>query len=143
MTMRFRIRKKAPLMMDVTPLVDVVFLLLIFFMVTTTFSMDQGIKLDLPNADTAENTAMDKKTDNLRVIVDPGGRYYIKGAEVKPADLMQALQEQIGGRHDLLMHVQADKNSTHGSMVFLMDTARKLKLTKFSIITLDEGGLKE
>jgi biopolymer transport protein ExbD len=137
--MRFRANRKPPLMMDVTPLVDVVFLLLIFFMVTTTFSMDQGIKLDLPEADTAENTSPNKKITDIRVVVDADGRYYIKKSEVQASQLAEALLAATQNQKDITIHVQADKNSSHGSIVYLMDTARKQNLTKFSLITLDKN----
>ncbi|MBF0358143.1 MAG: biopolymer transporter ExbD [Magnetococcales bacterium] len=136
--MRFRNNKKPPLMMDVTPLVDVVFLLLIFFMVTTTFSNDQGIKLDLPKADTAEKTGSNLQDNSIRAVVDSQGRYYIDNSEVMAEQLSSALLSAAKGKKDVLIHVQADKNSSHGSIVYLMDTARKLNLNRFSLVTLDQ-----
>lgn len=136
--MKFRPRKKAPIMMDVTPLVDVVFLLLIFFMVTTTFSLDMGIKLDLPRAQTAESPEKDEKELAVRVIVDADGNYYIQGSQVLPSHLSEALLQATQDRDEVIIDVQADKNSSHGSIVNLMDTARQLHLTRFSLITLDK-----
>jgi biopolymer transport protein ExbD len=136
--MRFRNNKKPPLMMDVTPLVDVVFLLLIFFMVTTTFSNNQGIKLDLPKADTAEKTGSNLKDNSIRAVVDAQGRYYIDNSVVIAEELSPTLLAAAKGKKDVLIHVQADTNSSHGSIIYLMDTARKLNLNRFSLVTLDE-----
>lgn len=124
--------------MDVTPLVDVVFLLLIFFMVTTTFSLDRGIQLDLPKAETAESHDPSKKKWRLKVLVDDQGRYFIQGVEVLPKNLTEALRQAAQDKVDITVIVQADENSSHGSIVTLMDTARKINLTKFSLITLDK-----
>jgi biopolymer transport protein ExbD len=137
--MRFRSHKKTPLTMDVTPLVDVVFLLLIFFMVTTTFSLDQGIKLDLPKAETSENNQSEKKESNIRVIVDSEDRYFIQGSQVAREQLTESLLRLSQNRKDSIIHVQADKNSSHGSIVYLMDRARGLNLVHISLITLDKG----
>ncbi|MBF0453525.1 MAG: biopolymer transporter ExbD [Magnetococcales bacterium] len=138
--MNFRPRKKNQVMMDVTPLVDVVFLLLIFFMVTTTFSLDRGIQLDLPAVDTAENAKADDQSWTVRILVDSRGDYFIQGAKVLPSQLEQTLLDVTQDRDDIIIIVQADKNSSHGSVVFLMDSARKLNLTRFSLITLDKSG---
>ncbi|MBF0194569.1 MAG: biopolymer transporter ExbD [Magnetococcales bacterium] len=137
--MKFRSQKKPPLMMDVTPLVDVVFLLLIFFMVTTTFSTEKGIKLDLPNAKTAKKFSADLKDKDIRVVVDAKGQYYIDGIIVSQDQLPAALLRASHNKNDMVIHVQADKNSSHGSIVNLMDTARKLNLTRFSMVTSDKN----
>jgi biopolymer transport protein ExbD len=137
--MKFRSNKKNPLMMDVTPLVDVVFLLLIFFMVTTTFSAEKGIKLDLPKAKTAKKFSADLKDKDIRVIVDDKGQYYIDGNLISQEQLPSALLTASRNKKDMLVHVQADKNSSHGSIVHLMDTARRMNLTRFSMVTSDKN----
>jgi biopolymer transport protein ExbD len=137
--MKFRSHKKPPLMMDVTPLVDVVFLLLIFFMVTTTFSAGKGIKLDLPKAKTAEKFSADLKHKDIRVVVDAKGQYYIDGDLVSKERLPAALLTASHNRKDMLVHVQADKSSSHGSIVHLMDTARRMNLIRFSMVTSDKN----
>ncbi|MBF0382372.1 MAG: biopolymer transporter ExbD [Magnetococcales bacterium] len=137
--MKFRSNKKPPLSMDVTPLVDVVFLLLIFFMVTTTFSTEKGIKLDLPKAKTAEKFSADLKDKDISVKVDTNGLYYIDGVLVSNEQLPAALLTASHNKKDMLIHVQADKNSSHGSIVHLMDTARRMNLTRFSLITSDQN----
>jgi biopolymer transport protein ExbD len=130
-------------MMDVTPLVDVVFLLLIFFMVTTTFSLDKGIQLDLPSAETARKSPPDKKEAVIKVVVDAEGLYYIQGSKVPATQLTAELLKVSQDQKDIIIHVQADKNSSHGSVVRLMDTARKLQLNRFSLITVDGGEVDE
>jgi biopolymer transport protein ExbD len=137
--MNFRSQKKQPLMMDVTPLVDVVFLLLIFFMVTTTFSVQKGIKLDLPKAQTAEKYSLDLQEKDIRVVVNANNQYYIDGRLISDEQLPAALQSASHNKKDMLVHVQADTNSSHGSIVYLMDTARRMNLIRFSMVTSDKN----
>ncbi|MBF0447128.1 MAG: biopolymer transporter ExbD [Magnetococcales bacterium] len=136
--MQFRSRRKNPVSMDITPLVDVVFLLLIFFMVTTTFSLDRGIELELPSAQTAQPREPDEKQPSIRVLVNHQGRYYIQGEEIVSSRLSAALLHlaQVNFARGII--VQADKNSPFDAIISLMDNAQKVGLNRFDFITLEQ-----
>ena len=121
---------------SLTPLIDVVFLLLIFFMITTTFDLDQGIKVALP---TTQSTAPDSQPDSLELLVDSQGRYYIDGLEVlnnKPETLFQAMSQALDRRgNNPPLIISADANANYQAVVTAMDIAGRLGLTNFSMAT--------
>ncbi len=137
--MQFRPRKKDPVQMDVTPLVDVVFLLLIFFMVTTTFALNQGIQVDLPQAQTGkkDNTKVENR---LRIGVDAEGQIFFQGVKVTLSQLKLALTEAAGRKREPIVQLQADTNSSHGRVIAVMDIARSLHLNRFRLVTKDSQG---
>ncbi|MBF0444725.1 MAG: biopolymer transporter ExbD, partial [Magnetococcales bacterium] len=100
---------------------------------------EKGIKLDLPKAKTAEKFSADLKDKDIRVVVDAKGQYYIDGEMISREQLPAALLTASRNKKDTLIHVQADTNSTHGSIVHLMDTARRMNLTRFSMVTSEQN----
>lgn len=123
--------KRKDIELNLTPLIDVVFLLLIFFMVSTTFDKDSRIKVDLPEAATKDEQIDQEKTV-LDIIVDAKGRYYVNQQEVlnrEPKTLKQAIMKAAAGRRDLPVIITADANTTHQSVVNVMDVASQLGLT--------------
>ncbi len=119
---------------SVTPLIDVVFLLLIFFMITTTFDRDEGIKIDLP---TAQNAASNSQPNSLELLVDSQGRYYIDGLEVlnnKPETLFKAMSQALDRRgNNPPLIISADAHANYQAVVTAMDIAGRLGLTNFSM----------
>lgn len=134
--MKFRSREQEPVDVNLTPLIDVVFLLLIFFMVTTTFDRNASIKIDLP---TADNTALEQKRDKLELLIDSQGRYYVNGREVlnsKPETLFQAMTHVLNDMDEVPpLVISADANVNYQSVVTAMDIAGRLGLTNFSMAT--------
>ena len=131
--MRFREEKRTPITLDITPLVDVVFLLLIFFMLTTTFTNTDEIKLNLPQAQTG---ASNEKTETqITVNIDPHGIYTIQGKTVSGQNLTNALTAAMNGNQNTVLAVRADQKTAHGAVVRVMDAARLLGLTKMVIAT--------
>lgn len=135
--MKFRPNRTRPdSSIDLTSLIDVVFMLLIFFMVTTTFDKNAEIKIALP---TASNTAAPAAEDKLELLIDAQGRYYINGREVlnkQPETLFQAMRqtlEEMG--HTPPLVISADANVNYQAVVTAMDIAGRLGLTNFSIAT--------
>ena len=125
---------------DLTPLIDVVFILLLFFMVTTTFNRQSELKVDLPEASTR---AEPQEKQPVRLVIDADGHYFINGREVvntRGKTLIAALREAVGEDTEQPVILQADAKTPHQAVVTAMDAAAKLGITRLSIATsLSEG----
>ena len=134
--MKFRTRERRESGVDLTSLIDVVFMLLIFFMVTTTFSKNAELKIALP---TASNTAAATPEDKLELVIDGQGRYYINGREVlntTQETLFQAMSQTLDELPNTPpLVISADANVNYQAVVTAMDIAGRLGLTNFSIAT--------
>ena len=121
---------------ELTPLIDVVFLLLIFFMVSTTFQRETQLKLELPEA---SGELQEIEPDTIEIVIDRQGEYSVNGRELVSSDrksLLRAINEvkgevQSGSR----VVITADANAAHQSVVWAMDAAGKAGLTNVSITT--------
>ena len=131
--MRFQTRNRDDVQLDMTPLVDVVFLLLIFFMLSTSLSVNPGIKIDLPKA-SAEQVKKQKTT--LRVAVEAGGRIFLEGKKLSLEELREKFKT-VGKKHgdEALVVIEADKKVYHGLVVKVMDAAKSAGLNKLAIAT--------
>ncbi len=134
--MNFRPREQQGLDIDLTSMIDVVFLLLIFFMVTTTFDKNSAIKIELP---TASNAATIPQQDKLELLIDSQGRYYVNGREVlnnQPETLFQAMTQVLNEMPAVPpLVISADATVGYQYVVTAMDIAGRLGLTNFSIAT--------
>ena len=125
---------------NLTPLIDVVFLLLIFFMVSTTFEHQSRIQVELPEASAEPTTPED---ESLEIIVDAQGRYFIGDEQVVNTQLKTlkgAIAKVIGDRTDMPVIVRADANSPHQSVVTVLDATSQLGLTRISLATTKAAG---
>ena len=111
-----RYEVKVPL----TSLIDIVFLLLIYFLLTTNFMVDEGIKIKLPQA--RASAPQTEKT--ITVYVDREGRSFLENQEVSHGDLFTKLQSKIGGRKDKLVVIRADRAVILNKAVKVMDIAK-------------------
>jgi biopolymer transport protein ExbD len=134
--MRFQTRKTDDVQLDMTPLVDVVFLLLIFFMLSTSLSVNPGIKIDLPKASAEQ---VKKKKTTLRVAIEAGGRIFLEGKKLS-LDQLQEKFAAVGKKNgdDALVIIEADKKVYHGLVVKVMDAAKSAGLNKLAIATQPE-----
>ena len=117
---------------NLTPLIDVVFLLLIFFMVSTTFDTTAQLKIRLPEA-SADKTAAPPR--QITLMIDAEGKFFVNSRELtnsKSATLKAALERSMEGVKIPIV-VQADSNSPLQSMVTAMDVVGKLGLPQLSI----------
>lgn len=117
-------------------LVDVVFMLLIFFMVTTTFVRSSGLKVMLPQA---EQVATHPPPQMIEVAVDAEGRYYIDGRPLRDRSALTLERglRQIGGEDtDRPLVIRADARASHQSVVTVMDVAARGGYRQLSIATL-------
>ena len=133
--MNIRSQKKDELNVDVTPLIDVVFLLLIFFMVSTTFERQSQIDVTLPKASINEPVKEDR---TIEVTVNSEGIYFVNGQRVintQLATLKQAMLKVANGRQNPPVIINADKSAQVQSMVTVMDAARQLGFVHISFAT--------
>ncbi|NOQ65166.1 MAG: biopolymer transporter ExbD [Methyloprofundus sp.] len=133
--MNFRNKKRQPLDISLTPMIDVVFLLLIFFMVTTTFSKEKIIKVQLPQADGQELEHQDKQV--LSLTIDKAGQYFIDGKALSGrslAALTKALKEHKGDRNIPLI-INADKSASVQSAITVLNVASKLGFKGITFVT--------
>jgi biopolymer transport protein ExbD len=127
--------KKEELNVDVTPLIDVVFLLLIFFMVSTTFDRESKIDVTLPQASI---DVPKEQNDVIEITVSSDGMFYVNGKRVvnkQVSTLKQALLKVANGREDPPIIISADANAAHQSVVIVMDAARQLGFVHLSFAT--------
>lgn len=118
---------------NVTPLVDVMLVLLIIFMVTTSYIVNRSININLPKASTAENQTTQK---NLAFVLDKQGQLYLDGKLINFADLQQQIAEIKKQRTDgtpLQALITADTETSHGQVVKLIDAVRKNGINDFAI----------
>lgn len=120
---------------NLTPLIDVVFLLLIFFMVSTTFEHQSRIRIDLPEA-SAEPVSQEQ--ESLEIIIDMQGRYFIGDQQVvnsKPATLRRAIRREIEDASMPTVVIRADAKTPHQAVITALDVASQLGLTHISLAT--------
>ena len=130
--MRFRRprTRRGTLFINLTPLIDVVFLLLIFFMVSTSFAIIRGIRVDLPTA----TTPQEKIEQNIVISVTKEGKIYLGKTLVSKTELVRRLKREIGRKKSLVV-INADKDARHGTVVEVMDLAKQGGAGKLGILT--------
>ncbi|MEM6709016.1 MAG: biopolymer transporter ExbD [Pseudomonadota bacterium] len=134
--MNFRRKARVDAGVDLTPLIDVVFLLLIFFMVSTTFIRETQLKINLPEAD---GELQEIQGQVIEVVIDARGEYAVNGRLLVNNELptlVRALQElapSVDKSEPVI--VTADAKAQHQAVVRAMDAAGKVGLTRISITT--------
>ncbi len=130
--MRFRRaveRKEAAF--DLMPLIDVVFLLIIFFMLTTSFrTIFQGIKVDLPTT----TTKQERIEQNIIISITKDNVLYLDKTRATTSKLVSLLKKKLGGKKALVM-INADKLVRHGKVVGIMDLAKQAGADRVGILT--------
>ncbi len=133
--MKFKRSHREELELNLTPLIDVVFLLLIFFMVSTTFQKESEISLQLPRASDNPNATV---ADKIDVVINASGKFYVNDQELLSNDvasLQAALREVSGGDREMPLSIRADAQTPHQAVVIAMDAAAKLGMLRMSIAT--------
>lgn len=118
--------------LDMTPLVDVVFNLLIFFMLSTTFVTTPGIKINLPEASSKELKVQEKE---VRIALTRKGKIYLNRKLVTLDDVSKTLKQKARINPKMLVIIQADEQVTHGKVVQIMDIAKTAGLNRLAIAT--------
>ena len=117
---------------NITPLIDVVFLLLIFFMVSTSFEQQTALKISLPKATIQAEL---KKKDVLEVVIDAEGRMYVNQQgllDSRPATLIAALNNAVGKNRHITVVLRADGETPHHYVVTTMDVLAKMGFANLS-----------
>lgn len=129
---------------DLTSLIDVVFLLLLFFMVSTTFEHQAVLKVDLPEASAVE--APIDQADRLELVIDDSGRMYLNDRQLVDSDartLRAAFEQAAGEDRSLPLILRADRETPHHFVVTAMDVAGQLGFSNLSIATDRTSGTEE
>ncbi|MBT3227228.1 MAG: biopolymer transporter ExbD [Deltaproteobacteria bacterium] len=130
--MQFRKRKTPHLNIDITPLIDVIFLLLIFFMISTTFINATGIQIELP---TTISKPKPQKQKSLEIAITAKQQIFFNGRPIKQKQLKKALIKAKQSYTQNGLIIRADGKVQHRLVVFVMDTAKQAGIHKFSIAT--------
>lgn len=134
--MKFARRARQEVDINLTPLIDVVFLLLIFFMVSTTFTKETHLSIDLPEASSQSSRSSDLQ---IEITITRDGDYAINGVSLinrQDETLREAIQKVSEGDNAIPMIITADSATPHQSVVTALDIAGQLGFTQLSITTM-------
>jgi biopolymer transport protein ExbD len=133
--MKFSRNVKTEVGIDLTSLIDVVFILLLFFILTTTFTRESTIRITLPEASSEETT---QSPLLIEIMVGSNGNYSVNGRTLEQGDLpalMAAIQDLSAGDTTLPISIVADAEAKHQAVVTAMEAVQTLGFTKFGIAT--------
>ncbi|QLF93037.1 biopolymer transporter ExbD [Pseudomonas sp. ABC1] len=137
--MKFKRRARENVDINLASLIDVVFILLLFFVVSTSFTRETQLAVDLPEAVTGERVEANEQR-HLEVLVDAEGQYSLNGnvlLEQSLDGLMTALQKESAGDNSLPLVISADAKATHQAVITAMDAAGKLGFAHLRITTVE------
>ena len=129
-------RAKTIAAINVTPLVDVVLVLLVILMVASTYIVSQTLKVHLPKAKMSDGTAEKPNTVQLM----KSGELRWNEQPVVENDLEKLMQTAVAAEPEMSLVVSADKEAMHGQVVHIMDLAKVAGITKFAINIMQAGG---
>jgi biopolymer transport protein ExbD len=129
--MQFKVNSKRKPVINITSLIDVLFLLLIFFMVSSTFLEQPGIKLELPRAQSAVATEQQEYT----LFLDKNGEMFLNEDKVTLDNLEKQLKEVLPNMKEKALILKADQDASHGMVVRVMDIAKQSGIKKLIIGT--------
>ena len=115
---------------NITPLVDVMLVLLVIFMVTTSYLDQSGIAIELPPA----STGIANK-QGVTISIDRDGNRYYQQKEVSDAELVELLRSRSGQTNSERVNIEADRRAPHGKVVAVIDLLRTQGITTFSLQT--------
>ena len=130
--MKFPHLNKKSARFDLTPLIDVVFLLLIFFMLTTTFvNLESRVKVNLPSGDFAAA----ESSENIIVTITENNTIYLNGKLIDPLKLTESVAAEIKEEPERTVVLEADTNVLHGKVIRVMDLIKKGGAERIAIAT--------
>ncbi|MHC8318339.1 ExbD/TolR family protein [Pseudomonas sp. LB3P31] len=137
--MKFRRKPRETVDINLASLIDVVFILLLFFVVTTTFTRETQLRVDLPEA-VSGTPDDDKQAKHLDVAINAEGSFSVNNQVLPKNDLgtlMEALQKESGGDTSLPLSISADGKTQHQSVITAMDAAGKLGFSHLRMTTVE------
>lgn len=135
--MRLQSRSRDEPEINVISLVDVLLVLVLFFMVSTSFLRETEISLQLPEATTDKN--VDVPREALEITITQKGSYLVNGRELvnnERRTLRAAIERLIGAKRDMPVFIRADAAATHQAVITAMDVAGQLGFVKINIATV-------
>jgi len=132
--MQFRPRFRDEPEINLIPLIDVLLMALIFLLVTTSFSNEARLRLQLPEA--SSSTSPESAT--LRIAIDAHGQYFLNNKQLLNATadtLRVAMQQGAGGRKDPVVVIQADRKTPHEAVIRVLDISRRLGYSHVTFAT--------
>jgi biopolymer transport protein ExbD len=124
-------------LLDITPIVDTVFNLLIFFALSLNFISTPGIRVDLPQS-SAQEISRQKK--DLRVVITSADGLFLNEQPINVGNLAGEFQKAAQADRETQILIQADQRVAHGKVVQIMDLARAVGLHRLAIVTRPRGG---
>ncbi|MGH8034131.1 MAG: ExbD/TolR family protein [Lysobacterales bacterium] len=134
--MRYRERQEAVQSIDISPLIDMVFILLIFFMVSTTFVKDMKLELERP----AAASGVTASTKAVRLYIDANGAAFLDGAPIQIWVLQNRLRDLLKTMTTKSVLVVTDQGVPAGKLVEVVDQARLAGATDVGVATVEEAG---
>ncbi len=133
--MQFKTKQKKKIIINITSLIDVMFLLLIFLLISSTFLEQPGIKLELPETKNTETVKQRKFT----LFVDKTGKIFLNEAEVSESELEKQIKKILPEMKDKAIILKADNSASHGVVVKIMDILKRSGVKKLVIGTKIEA----
>ena len=124
------LERKAPVTLDLTPLIDCIFQLLVFFMLTASFIATPAMGVDLPKASSKVSSSQRK---DLKVVVTRTGQIQFERQTLNTKQLMSRLQQIFKKRPNARVLIQADRKSYHGTVVKVMDIAKTIGFRRLGV----------
>lgn len=137
--MKLSLRPRTQPEVNMTSLIDVVLLLLIFFMISTSFVKQSKINISLPQAESS--ALVEEPPEQIDIMITATGTYLVNGRELinnRPETIRNALQKVSDGNSKLPLTISADANAKHQHVVTAMDVAGRLGFTHISIATVND-----
>lgn len=132
--MKFRTKEIEQVDVNITPLIDIVFILLIFFMVSTTFKQEFEVGLELPEA-SSNNMQRDK---SIEITINANGEFFVNRKQLvntQVVTIKRALEKIAGEARNFPIVISADAQATHQSVIAAMDAVRQLGFSKLNFST--------
>ena len=130
--MQFEGLRRSSHVPNITPLIDIVFLLLVFFMLTSHFVQDDVLDIQLPETENGERLDENK---SIEIVINAAGQWLYRGQALEADVLYLALQQDLSEREDKRVRIRGDKSSDLDSTVTLLDVARRAGATGVDIVT--------
>lgn len=119
--MRFRKPREDEIRLSIAPLIDIVFLLLIFFMVTSHFDVASGVRISLPKV---AKRILNQEKNRITLVIDKSGNTYLEGKRMDMKALQEKMKKLVKEKGIFQVVLQADKDVSHGKVVQIMDLAK-------------------
>jgi biopolymer transport protein ExbD len=130
--MQFEGLRRSSHVPNITPLIDIVFLLLVFFMLTSHFVQNDVLNVQLPETESGERLDEEK---SIEIVINADGQWFYQEQALESDALYAALQQDLSGREDKRVRIRGDRSSDLDSTVTLLDIARRAGATGVDIVT--------